>query len=462
MGISIKSDIKMETGYIANLDLRRKPDGNRTAQAVAWDPKNKGFRRISGLGKDDLFIRDLMPVSQSHMIEMAAYLYDTSGLVKRYMHDTKDFVWSGRCEWKLENDESGNAYEILWKFWKENKMDQRLEKRLISFFLLGELCLPVIVNPADGSVTLTYADPANITDIITVPGLPEIVDAVILADSVQGRRFEAVKKQADPKKPGFGMLSGEIFFWSLNNLPNAKRGRSDLIHLFDFIDGFEHGLFDELDRLKLMKSFVWDVKVIGADAATLTDFTESNKNPKPGSLRAHNEQVEWNAVAPNMQNADTQAFFNLMRTYISAGMNRPDSWFGSGGKAYQTEADLMGEPTFKNLASRQETIRDILTEILQFVLDQSVLAGTIPKKDYELTVEMQAVTKKDESKIAESVSKIASSLVVGVDRGWIRNETAARIFAGALSGMGYEIDPETEAENVEEPAVSEDYKGKNI
>lgn len=443
---------------INKLDLRKKTD-TRSPQSVFWDPKNEGYRRISGLGKDDLYVRDLMPVSQSHMIELACYLYDTSGLVKRYVHDTKDFVWGERCSWILENDESGAAAELLESFWRENRMDSRMEKRLIAFSLLGELCLPVVVNPADGSVILSYADPANINEVRTVPGFPEITESVILSDAVDGRRFEAIREQSDPMKPGFGMLSGEAFFWTLNNLPNAKRGRSDLIHLFDFIDGFENGLFDELDRLKLIKSFVWDVKVTGADDKTLTEFTAANKNPKPGSLRVHNEMVEWNAVAPDLKNADTQAFFNLMRTYISAGMNRPDSWFGSGGKAYQTEADLMGEPTFKSLASRQETIRDMMADILQFVLDQAMLAGTLAKADYGLSVEFPPVTKKDVGKVADSVNKLTTSLVLGTDRRWIRNETAARIFAGAMADLGWEVDAEAETEGADEPVVTEDYEG---
>ena len=43
-----------------------------------YDPKGEGYRRITASG--DQAARDLSPLSQDLMIELAYYLYDTSGL----------------------------------------------------------------------------------------------------------------------------------------------------------------------------------------------------------------------------------------------------------------------------------------------------------------------------------------------------------------------------------------------
>jgi hypothetical protein len=138
-------------------------------------------------------------------------------------------------------------------------------------------------------------------------------------------------------------------------------------------------------------------------------------------------------------------------------MNRPDSWFGSGGKAYQTEAELMGEPTFKSLASRQEWLKDVIQDILCFVLDQAIIAGSLPDKAYEISVNIPPVTEKTSGEIAEFLTKITTALTVAQDKRWIRGETAARIFSAAASQLGTEIDPEEEQAEADQPEITDDY-----
>jgi DNA transposition AAA+ family ATPase len=220
--------------------------------------------------------------------------------------------------------------------------------------------------------------------------------------------------------------------------------------LFDFINGFEEGLFDELDRLKLIKSFIWDVSLEGADDSEIRKFLSENKTPKPGSIRAHNERVKWEAVAPDLKMSDNKAFFDLMKTYLSACMNRPDSWLGSGGKAYQSEADLMGEPTFKDLGCRQRHVKYMLEFVLCFVLDQAVLHKRIsPPGDrysrFRVRVNMPKMTTRDLKKTVESINTLTDALDRARERGWVDDKTAAGLFESAIRRLGEDIQtPETE------------------
>ena len=415
--------------------------------SLDYDPKNEGYRRMSSEGQENAR-RDLTPMGQDTMLELAYYLYDTSGLVKRFVRDTRNFALGEGVNYAVDNDDDAEtAKAVLDETWQDpiNDMEHRLEKRVEFLNLLGEQCYPVAVNPHNGHVWESYVDPVNIDAVMQVANFPEIPAAVKLKGTAgrQGRTLSVIREETDPKKREFGRLTGECFFFSINNPPNSSRGRSDLIHLFDFVNGFEEGLFDELDRVKGIKAFIWDVTLKGGTEEDIREFLKKNKEPKSNSLRAHNDQVVWDAVSPTLNHADNKALFDMMRSYISACANRPDSWLGSGGKAYQTEADLMGEPTFKDLGSRQRYVKHMIEMQLRFFLDQATLAGRIraPKGEkWQVTVNMPEMSTKDLKKIVDGLFTLAQSLLIAETSGWITKETAAEIYANMAGQTGIEID----------------------
>jgi hypothetical protein len=435
---------------------------------VDYDPNGEGYRRLSANGQGQVR-RDMTAYSQDTMLELAYYLYDTSGLVKRFVRDTKNFVLGEGVTLGVKNDTDDNAgKQVLDDFWTDpmNQMDLRLEKRVEFLGLLGEQCWPVDVNKNSGRVWMSYVDPVNIENVFQVQMFPELCAGVKLKGhgARTGKVIPAVRQETSIARPEYGYLVGECFFFAINNPPNAARGRSDLIHLFDFINGFEEGLFDELDRIKGIKSFIWDVKLTGADDAAIKAFLRDNKAPKSNSVRAHNEQVEWKAVAPQMNQSDNKAFFDLMKTYLAACTNRPDSWLGSGGKAYQSEADLMGEPTFKDLASRQRYVKYMLEYVLQFVLDQAVLHKAIKEpagQRFLAKVDMPEMSKKDLKKTVDGMFTLAQSLMIAENQGWIGADAAAKIFAGVASQAGVEIDAAEEIKKAaKDPNVTRDYAAR--
>jgi len=431
----------------------------RQSFPVNYEFNPPGYRKVVGWGQASGQRRDMQVISQMAMFEMAYTLYDRSGLVKRFVQDTRNFVLGEGVTFSVEGDDSREAAEWLQKFWDHpmNRMPLRLKKRVEFFGLLGEQCWPVVVNPINGEVWMSYVDPQNIVDVETLMDFPEIPSSVRLfgRDGGHGKRMPVVRMSPDIRKPEFGRLVGECFFFSVNNPPNDPRGRSDLVAIFDFLDTFEEGLFDELDRLKLVKSYIWDVLVKGADEQKIQEFMEKTETPQPGSMRVHNENVEWNAVAPDLKTADNKAFFDMMKTYLSACTNRPDSWLGSGGKAYQTEADLMGEPTYKALNDRQDIIRFAIHDVLTFVLDQAILHGSVKDGNYKISVDMPEISAKDTNKLATALTQITSALMLGEQQGYIAKQDAARIYCGVASQLGAEVEP---PEIDDDPNMTEDYR----
>jgi hypothetical protein len=429
-------------------------------QAIAhnadYDPRGEGFRPYAagGVGSER---RDLTPVAQDMMLELAYYMYDTSGLTKRFVGDQKNFVLGAGIEFSVSNDEDGRAYDILESFWHDpmNRMDVRLEKRIEFLGLLGEQCWPVQVDPRTGKVWVSYIDPSNISDVSTLQGWPEIIGQVkIKGENGQAdKSLEAVRVQMDASQPNYGRLAGECFFFSINNPPNSPRGRSDLIHLFDFLENYESGLYDELERGRQVKAFIWDVLMQGASEAEIKEFIQNNPTPKPGSVRVHNERITWKAESPQLHATDAKAMYDLFKTYLAGCQNIPDSWLGSGGKAYQNEAELMGDPTYKNLGSRQRYVKYMIEYVLQFVIDQAVVAGTLkddpanPKKVEAIMPELSA---HDTQRVVDSLLKLSQALALAEANGWITKETATEAYAKMIGELGVEVDVAEEIKAVAE------------
>lgn len=426
--------------------------------SLNYDPHNEGYRRYS---QDSLVRRDLNPISQDLMIELAYYLYDTSGLVKRFVRDTKNFVLGEGVTLTVENDtEDGAAMQVLESFWNDsvNRLDMRLEKKIEFLGLLGEQCWPVWVNPVNGLVRLSYVDPSNIDDVVNSTMFPELAASVVLKDASgrTSKTLSVIREEWDPRLPTYGRLVGDCFFYSINNPPNASRGRSDLIQSFDFISAFEEGLFDEFERQRFMKSFIWDVVLQGATEEDIAKFLQNTPTPKPGSIRAHNERATWQAVTPDLKNQDSKAFFDFSRSYLAATQNRPDSWFGSGGKAYQHEADLMGEPTFKDLASRQRYVKYVIEDLCRFQLDQAVLKKALVEPSGErfmVKVNMPEMTNKNLKEIVGALLQLAQALMIGVTQRWLTDDTAATLFASIAQMVGVDIDVAEEIKQAAKNAV---------
>lgn len=429
-----------------------------------YDPNGDGYRRLTGQNRTQE--RDLSALSQDTMLQLAYYLYDTSGLVKRFVRDTRNFILGEGITFEVENDPGGLAKQVLEKFCDHpmNQLMLRLQKRVEFLNLLGEQCWPVQVNPHNGEVYLTYVDPINIEEVYLLKDFPEIVSGIKLKGDVGrgGPTLPAVRIDLNPYSKTCGRLVGECFFIAINNPPNASRGRSDLVHLFDFIDGFESGLFNEVDRGEMLKSFIWDVELQGAGEPEIEEFVKKTPPPTPGAVRVHNEKVKYTAVAPDLKAADNRQMFDLCKDYLSACTNRPTSWLGSGGKAYQTEADLMGEPGFKDLKERQNTLKAHLGMVFQFVLDQAVIHGALREDratPFRIKVNMPEISVKDLKKIVDGMFTLAQALTLGTSNRWVSNSDGAKIFASVASQTGVEVKAmEEEVEAGKGDGVTDDYR----
>ena len=444
-----------------------------------YDPKNEGYRRFGGGGERR---RDLDGMAQDRMFEVAYFMFDSSAMTKRMAKMDKTFLF-GEAMTVTSGDK--DVQKIIDRTWKDpiNNMPLNFPEYMMWHGILGEQLWPVTVYPQNGLVQIGYEDPADIKDIYmirdnrTQPAQVEMLGS----GGRPGRKMSVIRQDLDPRSKSYGRLVGECFFFAINKPPNAARGRSDYLTLFDWIDGLERYGYNFLDRAEFMLNFVWDVLLKGMDESQIRDWLRDNPAPEPGSIRAHNEQVEWKAVSPDIKAQNFDKGFQMGKSFIMGAAGRPEAWFGGGGKAYQTEAEQFGQVPIKDLDERQLYHKYIAEKVIQFAIDQAVIAGRLSAEKAEagFTVNMPEISKKDLAKMVNGVPQLATALSVAVDRGWVRSETAARTFISVLNQMGQEVDAEEEIQKSEvggqksevggqksevggqrsEDRVTEDYRG---
>lgn len=411
--------------------------------------------------------KDLSPLTQQRMFEIAYYLYETNPLAHRILEMTKDFVVGGGLTYTVKDEQ---VKEILDGFWNDpvNHWDLKQHQKALELGLYGEQCYPVFVNNVDGSVRLGYADPNNISEVITDPENAEQAIAVVLKSEMgQDKKTLAIVRHDSSGKLTVPdeTTAGGCFFFAINKVSNATRGRSDLLPVADWIDAYDKMLFNRLDRQALMNCFLWDITLEDMTPDKIEEFLRTVKPPNPGEIRAHNQKVKWEAVTPDLKASDAEIEAKLIKAQILSGAGLPPHWFAEGGDVNRATALEMGTPIFRRLVSRQKYFCYMVEHIFNFVIDQAIIHNSLPENiDRTFEIIAPEISTKDMVGMATALQQISNSLAIATSQGWISKETARAVFGTLCTQVtGYEIEMSEEADRLgaeKESDSQQDYESR--
>jgi hypothetical protein len=187
----------------------------------------------------------------------------------------------------------------------------------------------------------------------------------------------------------------------------------------------------------------------------IREWLLKNGPPKPNSVRAHNEQVEWNAVNPDLKSVDVEAGARLFRNHILCVDGWPEHWFVSGADVNRASAVEMGDPIVKSLTARQKVVMAMVRAQIRYMLRCRVSAGSLPR-----TVEIEKAGKKkilapwdvfeinapeiasrDLARLGSVLVQVAQALVIAQSNQWVGHNDVAGIFAMVASMFGREVTP---------------------
>lgn len=449
MGKSIK---QMVVDGLFGAEIQAKVDMALKAAAVSVNDNDEtGWRKLTGNT-----IRNLSPIKQERMYEIAVHLWENTPLGKRIIEIIKDFLVADGLPFEAENPD---VYQALEDFWYDplNQMDIYFEKHAREQWLFGILCLPAFTAKNGGNLRIGYIDPAQIKEVITDPGNVKMIIGVILKDETghEGMKLRTIlpanaedilSNKAKTLRASY--MDGECFYSAVNNLTNNPMGRSELLVSADWIDAHEQFLFDATDKWTLLNSFLWDITVKGGDAAKCKEQAD-NLTKKAGSAFAHNENVTLQAVTPDLKTQDVSTGSRTVKNHILGAHGFPSFWFGDGDDANRAVGVEMGTPAFKSLSSKQRAFKAFVELILQTVIDRRMAARTLACSDDDAknwSVVLPELTSKDITKISAALAQVTTALVQAIQQEIIDTITARKIFLVIAGSLGVEID-EADVEN---------------
>lgn len=425
--------------------------------AGAIDPDDDLFRRLTG------GTRDLSPIEQTRAQSIALYLWRKNPMARRLTEMLADFVVGDGITFEAEDPD---VKEVMDEFWMDPKMALHARHRDLvrDQSIYGELTFESITNETLGRSRLRFIDPARIKDVLPNPD-NAFEDAVIVLNPKEiggpDIRIEVVTfdDEQDPTAP---VWKGAGLYLPVNRVTGQHRGTPDLLALADFVDGYDQLLWNALERSGLINAFVWDVTLTGSTQTQVSKWiSEHGSAPPPGTVRAHNEKETWNAVAPELGNADTMALGRPIKNMALGGFGAPEAWFAEGDSANRATLAAQGDPTYRMITARQTVVGAQFTTIFGFVIAKAIEYGRLPqgvKRDFRIV--LPEPSSADTASLATALTGLTASLVAAEEQDWISKKTARSIYASVVSGFGVEVDPdeeeaqaEQEAEEAEEKAI---------
>jgi hypothetical protein len=395
-----------------------------------------GFRPVTA-GLRSNMTRDLTPIQQDRMIQIAWWLSETNPLAKRLIELMTDLIVGEGITVSASDPKIADIVAATWNH-PLNKLGDRCMDFYRAASLNGELILPVARNPLTRIPQIGYLDPLQVKEVRPRPGNALIVDAIVLKGE-GGNDGETLK--VVNWNPETGKLEGDCFYWRVNALPNSGRGRSDLLAVADWLDIYDSIMFSEVERMKALSAHVWDYRIDTNDEKVIQKKLQALGTPRSGQVFAHNGKEELQARTPNINGADRSEVNRMLAIHIGGSMGFPISWLGfidSTNATIQGQNDVM----LKTPSRRQKQFAAFLGQILQFAIEGATAVNpayyraTTP----EFEVHVPEIAAKDVARVGSIVSSVVSAMDVSMANGTMSRRAAMVTIASVLRHLGVNLD----------------------
>lgn len=457
------------------------------------DPDDHLYRRLSQA------TRELPAIVAERARLLSWTLYESNPLAHGIIETIKDYiVGKGFSITSADPD----VQRIIDRHWSDsvNQWQTKQSDRVRDLSIYGEAVYVTYVNKANGNVRISSIDPQLVKQVYTDPDNPEVVHTLVVnpkrgvgasaASSDTDRYYRVIHMDEDPGSSTFNYMmgakdtdrfrppgsrrsyryTGSCFYFTINSVTGAVRGRPDLMPVLDWLDAYDQILFNFVDRTLLMNCFVWDVTIKNANEGQITSWiSKHGRVPKPGTINVHNENETWVAVTPTLGSADFDIQQKTLKSQILSFMSMPPHWFGEEPPRANTSGN--GDATaIVRLSARQLLFTSFLRQILQYSIDQAIIAKDLPKPTaasnptqadnknpkYVFSIAAPEMSGRDLAGSATSMMNVVQALVIGINADVIDVPEAQRIFSIVAGEFGADINLDAMIKRMKDADILDD------
>lgn len=448
-----------------------------------------GYRQASTGGRRD------GKLSWDELCNVAWDMYNTNPVADRGLELKRDHILGRGVDIQTDNED---LEEVITNFRKFNKFDVHLREYVLQLFLFGVQCLPVSIRQSDGRVRLNYIDPQQIQDVLAHPQNPTEQWAVIVkpieglpawaGGNIPRRVYRIIREDSgyidgnkviSPNEPdrlvtaeqarlepwegamlasfGLSAYTGSCFYFHINAVSNQTFGVSDLQRTIYWLQQLDEALLAVADREMLSGYWYNDITMTGATADQVKARAAELKRRPParGGINVHNDREVHDIKQPQSDSGSTEVTDSLF-DYAWGGLGFPRHWYVQGDATNRATATEQASPVQKTLQSDQDAVKEIVETIISFVRDQAIIAGFPVGDDETFTVVMPEIASRNLEGLGKALLLLTNIIEKGIAAGFISEETARDIWAKFLVELGFEINPQEEAEKVKAERAEKD------
>lgn len=413
--------------------------------SLTGDDDNRQWRRISQVKTD------IPPFIHERMQIISKWLAETNPFAVRYIKLVKDYTVGEGVTITAHDKDIDN---LLSTFWQRNNMDHRITQFAAELAIFGEQLFAIYLDP-DSIIRLQYISPLNIKEALRDETDPSIITTIILRDNVRydikldagGKlipkpKIDIIRLQKT-KKAGY-KLRGEGFFFAINKIEDAGRGISDIFPIADWVGVYDDFLFNRADRSAYLNNWYYDITIKNASPQQVqqmqTDLQQTSH--KPGMYRIHSDTVTWKVATPELGGEDAAAESGMFLSHIWTALGIPLHWTSQVSTAGRATAVEASDPVYKFMIGRQRIIKQFISQILQFQIDQAIIMGTLADSNIDtyFKIDMPRIAMRDLQRTAGAINRLAAGIATMTKDNIITKEEARSFFLDVMSQVGFDTD----------------------
>lgn len=398
------------------------------------DPDFDGYRRLT-TGKR-LVTRDLSPLQQERMIELVAYLFESNPFAQRLVTLSSDLIVGDGVRIEAVDPRVQALLDYVWTH-PRNQFPKHLREMRNALGLFGELLMPVSVAPVSGVAIFGFLDPSTVQDVVIDEANVRLARAVTLKPATLGGAPTTLQVVT---RNDAGTPVGEIFFERVGGLPHAKRGRSELLAAADWLDLFDQLVFQELERVKLLGSYVYDLTMKGATQQQIEQRKQEFPVPQSGSMFIHNDNEALELLSPDVKADERVETAKMLATHIAGSMGFPLTWLGFT-ESNRATIEGQNDVLLKTPSAKQRQFGELIHGWLSFAVAHAVAANRVLYRGADLSfrVHMPEIAAKDLARAGATLSQVVAANDTAMANKTLPRRAAVQIQAAMITYLGIDL-----------------------